>query len=78
MTLSCKTPTRILLRAQKQQLCLRGHLNPRVFYCLVTEPSGLIPVKHSNQDKINEPGVCSLCPFQDVNEETLKTSVCRT
>lgn len=51
MTLSCKTPTRILLRAQKQQLCLRGHLNPRVFYCLVTEPSGLIPVKHSNQDK---------------------------
>lgn len=33
-------------------------------------------MKHSDQDKINEPGICSLCLFQDVKEKaSLETSV---
>lgn len=40
------------------------------------EVSGSIEIKHSDQDKINKPGICSLCLFQDVKEKaSLETSV---
>lgn len=74
--LPCETLTGIPPGPQRAQWYLRDHLNPSVFYCLVSG-SEWISEKLNIQikTKIKESGISSHRLFQGVKDKVLKTSV---